>query len=151
MCVCVCVCVRACACVCVCVCAHCAPAATAVSLSKELYSHCYCSSPPSCINGNLAIGSKCQAVHVSLNGVGPRVSTPSSMRHVHPPVGHHSHPQEDLSCTDSGVPALCTGIPACLGRCDRVNGSYRVCFFCACVYVCIGVAAGPADRLQPDQ
>ena len=40
------------------------PSCCCCSLSKELYSHC--SSPPSCINGDL--GSKCQAVHVSLNG-----------------------------------------------------------------------------------
>ena len=44
------------------------PAAAVVSLNKEIYSHC--SSPPSCINGDLAVagGSKCQAVNVSLNG-----------------------------------------------------------------------------------
>ena len=71
VCVCVCVCVSVCVCVCVCVyvCVRqqypygllterfpvqCSAAVVAiVSLSKELHSHC--SSPPSCINGDLAI------------------------------------------------------------------------------------------------
>ena len=35
------------------------PAAAVVSLSKELYSHC--SSPPSCINGDLAIAGEANA------------------------------------------------------------------------------------------
>ena len=49
------VCVRVCACVhaCVRVCSACACMLCGVSLSKEFYSRC--SSPPSCINGDLAI------------------------------------------------------------------------------------------------
>ena len=68
------------------------PAAAGVSLSKELYS--LCSNPPSCINGDLAIGnswgSKCQTLHVLLwlkVLVGPQVSTPPSLRHVHSSCG----------------------------------------------------------------
>ena len=36
------------------------PAAAVVSLNKELYSHC--SSPPSCINGGLAIAGEADAI-----------------------------------------------------------------------------------------
>ena len=66
------------------------------------------------------------------------VFTPSPMRNVQP---SWSHPLEDLSCINPGVPVWYTGIPACLGRRYRVNSSYRFCF--ACVYarmcVCINV------------
>ena len=60
--------------------------------------------------------------------VGFQVPAPLFMKHVH------------ASCTNSGVPAWCTGISACLGRHDRVNGNYGLCFcFCVSVCLCIGV------------
>ena len=40
-------------------------------------------------------------------------------------------------CTDSGVPAWCTGIPACLGKRDQkwqLHAGFA--FLCACVCVC---------------
>ena len=51
-----------------------------------------------------------------------------------PPAGH-------WPCIDSAVPAWYTGIPACLGRHDLVNGSYSFCFafVCVCVSVCLCV------------
>ena len=51
-----------CVCVCVCVCVCFVRqwlANQEVSLSKELYSHC--SSPPSCINGDLAVAGEANA------------------------------------------------------------------------------------------
>ena len=76
------------------------PAAAVVSLSKKLYSHC--SSPPSCIKGDLAIAGEVNAKlcmsHLMVKvQVGPWVPTPSSMRHVQPPAERQSYSQEDPS------------------------------------------------------
>ena len=86
---------------------QCPTAAVVVSLSKELYS--YCSSPPSCINGDLTIAGEANAKlcmsHLMVEvQVGPWVPTSSSMKHVHSSCGVSSRPQEDLCCTDSGAP-----------------------------------------------
>ena len=62
------------------------------------------------------------------------VFTPSPMRNMQP---SWSHPLEDLSCINPGVPVWYTGIPACLGRRDHVNSSYRFCFVCVCARMCV--------------
>ena len=91
VCMCVCVCARACVCVCVYACVgacvyqqrpnglsidleikrfqvQCSAGAAVISLSKELYSHC--SSPPSCINGDLALAREANAKLSNLCGWG---------------------------------------------------------------------------------
>ena len=75
---------------------QCPAAAAAVSLDKEPYSHC--SSPPSCINGDLAIAGEANGKlwisHLMVEVlVEPWVPTPSSMRHVPPPGGFSLHSQ----------------------------------------------------------
>ena len=54
--------------------------------------------------------------------------TPSSLRHVQPSCGALDLSTGGFVLHRLTVPAWCTGIPACLGRHNRVNGSYRLCF-----------------------
>ena len=102
LCECVHVCLSACVCMCVCEAAvtlrlegwltdrevaSLMPSAAVVSLSKELYSHC--SSPPSCINGDLAIAGEanvklCVSHLIVEVQVRSQVPIPSSIRHVKP-------------------------------------------------------------------
>ena len=127
--VCVCVCVRACVCV-----EHWTvrrSAAAVVSLSKELYSHC--SSPPSCINGDLAIAGEVNAKlcmsHLMVEvQVGLQVPTPSSLGHTQPSYGVLVPSPGDLPCTDSEY-LFTIGAQVSLGRHDRENSSYSLCFF----------------------
>ena len=107
---------------------------------KEPYS--YCSSPPSCINGDQAIAGEANTKlcmsHLMVEAqVGPWVPILSSMRHAYPscwvlapsPGGFVLHRPRSTCLVHR---------PACLGRRDHVKGGYRLfcfCFVCVCAYV----------------
>lgn len=102
---------------------------------QEPYWHCF--GPP---NWHLAItGEANSKLCMSHLMVEAHVGTSWSYMNIHEtcvaPCGHKYHHLEEMSCINSRVPVCCTGIPACLGRCDCIN-----CFLtCVCVYVVVSL------------
>ena len=101
-------------------------AVVVVSLSKELYPHC--SSPPSYVNGDLAIAgeanSKLYMSHLMVEGSGGT-------------LGAHTIILEACTVLLQALVPSSGGFvlhSAWLGRHDRVNGSYKLFYLCVCIY-----------------